>query len=106
MAEIAFTQQAISDIDEIATFISHDSSHYAKLQVVKFLARCEMLENFPAIGRIVPELNIKSIREIFEGNYRIIYKITDKDTVHILTIHYSRKLLKKSDLKQIIRTNK
>ena len=31
MAQIEFTYQALSDIDDIAMYISHDSLHYAEL---------------------------------------------------------------------------
>jgi len=103
MAEVAFTEQALADIDDIATYISYDSSRYAELQVEKFLGRIQMLEELPQIGRIVPELNQKSVRELIEGNYRIIYKIVNKNLVHILTIHHSRKLLKQVDIKRISR---
>ena len=103
MAEVAFTEQALADIDDIAKYISNDSVHYASLQVAKFFAKTEILTNFPLTGRIVPELNIKSIRELIEGNYRIIYKVVNKDTIHILTIHHSRRLLKRTAIPRIIR---
>jgi len=64
MAQIEFTYQALSDIDDIAMYISHDSLHYAELQVEKIFKRIEILEQFPLIGRIVPEFNIKSIHEL------------------------------------------
>jgi toxin ParE1/3/4 len=45
------------------------------------------------IGRMVPELNQKDIREIIAGNYRIIYQITNQKTAFILTVHHSSRLL-------------
>jgi toxin ParE1/3/4 len=102
MVKIEFTEQAISDIKEIATYIGFDSIHFASLQVTKIFTKTEILENYPFIGRVVPELNIKSVREIFEGNYRVIYRIVNKELVHIVTVYHSRRLLKRSDLKRII----
>lgn len=103
MAEIAFTEQAISDINDIAAYIGLDSIHYAKLQVEKIFGKAEILENHPFLGRVVPELNNKSIREVLEGNYRIIYRIVAKDVIHILTVHHSKRLLKRSELKNMIK---
>lgn len=42
------------------------------------------------MGRIVPEKNDKSIRELIIGNYRIIYQYqVKKEIVSILTVHHS-----------------
>lgn len=106
MAKIEFTEQSISDIKEIAAYIALDSAHYAALQVSKIFAKSETLENHPNIGRVVPELNLKSVREIIEGNYRIIYKIVDRELIHILTIHHSSRQLKRTSLKQIVKREK
>ena len=106
MVEVIFTEQALSDINDIAEYIANDSIHYASLQVEKFFNKTDALTNFPLIGRIVPELNVKSIRELIEGNYRIIYKVVNKSSIHILTIHHSRRLLKRTTIKRIIRSEK
>ena len=101
MVEVVFTEQSLSDIDEIANYIANDSIHYANLQVEKFFNRTDDLSNFPLLGRIVPELNQKSIRELIEGNYRIIYKVINKNTIHVLTVYHSKRLLKRSSIKRI-----
>ncbi|MCF8449331.1 MAG: type II toxin-antitoxin system RelE/ParE family toxin [Taibaiella sp.] len=103
MAKIEFTRQAISDIEEIAAYISLDSVFYAKMQVSKIFARALSLENHPEIGRVVPELNIKSVREVIEGNYRIIYKIENTKIIYIITVHHSSRQLKRTILKRKIK---
>jgi len=100
MAKVEFTNQALSDIDDIALYISVDSFHYASLQVEKFFKRVEILEQFPTLGREVPEFGIKSVRELIEGNYRIVYKIINKNLIHIIAVHHSRKLLKRAALRR------
>jgi len=52
----------------------------------------------PEIGRIVPELEKKEIRELIEGNYRIIYRIKTKDLVEIVTIHHTSRDIYTRDL--------
>ena len=103
MVEVKFTEQALNDIEEIALYISADSPHYASLQVQKIFSKTDILENFPNIGRIVPEVKHKFVREIIEGNYRIIYFIFSKTEIHILTIHHSSRKLVRTRLKKLIR---
>ncbi len=93
MAEIRWTPQASDDLEAIAEFISLDSPHYASLFVVDVLDAAERLEIFPDSGRVVPELNEHSVREIILGNYRIVYRI-QYTTVEILTIYHSARLLR------------
>ncbi len=106
MAEVKFTDQSINDLNDIAEYISNDSVFYAELQIQKLINRTDILENFPLIGRIVPELNLKSVREIIEGNYRIIYRVVNKSMIHILTFHHSRRKLKRTVIKTMIKTNR
>ena len=96
MVEIKFTDQSIADLDDIAEYISRDSVYYARMQIQKLIKRINILEQFPTMGRIVPELQIKSVRELSEGNYRIIYRIVSKEIIHILTIHHSRRKFNRS----------
>lgn len=106
MAEVKFTDQSIDDLNDIAEYISNDSVFYAELQIQKLINRTDILENFPLIGRIVPELNLKSIREIIEGNYRIIYKVVNKSMIHILTFYHSRRKLKRTVIKTMIKKSR
>ncbi len=94
MVQINWTLQALSDLKDIADYISKDSKHYAKLQVIRLKSSVEILKNQIEIGRIVPEFDRENLRQIIEGNYRIVYKIVNKDRVDILTIHHSSRDLK------------
>ena len=96
MVEVKFTDQSLADIDNIAKFIASNSEKYAKIQVQRFFERVETLETNPLIGRIVPEINDKSIRELVMGNYRIIYKLVSITRIDILTIHSSYMLISNS----------
>ena len=93
MAEVKFTLQSISDLEDIAEYISKDYFIYASMQVQKLMKRTDLLEKQPLSGRIVPELKIKSIRELIEGNYRIVYCIINDNTIHIPTFHHSKRNL-------------
>jgi len=106
MAEIKFTPQSLSDLEDIAEYISKDSFFYASMQIQTLLERTDQLEHQPYSGRIVPELKIKSIRELIEGNYRIVYRVVNKELIHILTFHHSKRRFNRSKIKRIIGKNK
>jgi len=93
MAEIIWSARAIQDINEIATYISKDSPRYAQEQVKSFFEKAEILTQHPLIGRMVPELKVKTIRQLLCGYYRIIYEIINEDQVAIITIHHAARLL-------------
>ena len=84
MAEVKWTLQAAGDLEAITEFIAQDSEYYAQLFAIDVLNAAERLVEFPESGRIVPEANNPSIREIIFGNYRIVYRFR-KETVEILT---------------------
>ncbi len=94
MAKIKFAKRSLDDLESIAEYISRDSARYANITVQKILERTKILEVNPLIGRIVPEVNKKEIREIIYGNFRIIYNY-EKNKVNILSIHHSARDLSK-----------
>jgi addiction module RelE/StbE family toxin len=94
MVKITWTEQSLNDVENIAQFIAMDSEKFAKIQVSRFFNSSLILETFPFSGRIVPELNRTDIRELIQGNYRIIYKIVSDNQIDILTVHHSRRQLK------------
>jgi plasmid stabilization system protein ParE len=97
VAEVRWTSQAASDLESIADFIAQDSPQYASLFVIDVFATVERLGPFPESGRIVPEKEDPTVREIILGNYRIVYRLRS-DMVELLTIHHGAKLLDPTQL--------
>jgi toxin ParE1/3/4 len=93
MAKIKWGKKSTKDLQAIYEFISLDSVYYADRYIDKIILRIDQLQNFPKSGRIVPEKEDPSIRELIEGNYRIFYKV-QKSYVFILRIHHSSRKLK------------
>ena len=89
MVKLIWTDQAIDDLSAIGDYISESSEKYAKLTVKKLYDRTDILKTFPLAGRIVPEKSEENIRELIEGNYRIIYEITPDNIIYIHTIYHS-----------------
>ncbi|MGL5892819.1 MAG: type II toxin-antitoxin system RelE/ParE family toxin [Bacteroidia bacterium] len=94
MVEIKWTNQAIGDVESIAKYIAADSVRYAEVQVNRFFDVVQILHTQPKAGRIVPEYNKASLREIIVGNYRLVYKIVSIKQIDILTVHHSARMLK------------
>lgn len=98
MVKIVWTELSVADIKEIFDYISEDSSRYAILTTAKIYQRVQVLQDNPTIGRIVPEINDPLVRELIEGNYRIIYLIKNDSQLDILRVYHSARLLKKTKL--------
>jgi toxin ParE1/3/4 len=94
MVQIVWVKNAIQDLNEISEYIARYSPKYADSIVDRIFSKTQILKEYIEIGRIVPEINNPLIREIFEGNYRIIYEIKDKREIEIL---YYSSFIKKTD---------
>ncbi len=95
MVQIKWLIAAKMDLRDIYDYISIDSKRFAKHTVIKIQNKTEILKKYPTIGKIVIEIDNPNIREIIEGNYRIIYKIVGKKRIDILLIHHGARSLKK-----------
>jgi addiction module RelE/StbE family toxin len=94
MVKLIWTDQAINDLGDIGDYIAENSEKYAKLTVKKLFERTDILKTFPKAGRVVPEKNEDNLRELIEGNYRIIYEIVSTEQINILTLHHNARDLK------------
>lgn len=92
MAEVRWTPQAADDLEAIFLFIARDAPQVAAAFADRVLRATDQLTHFAHLGRVVPELGIKNIREIIVGSYRVIYRIRDEH-VHIVTVHQGARIL-------------
>jgi addiction module RelE/StbE family toxin len=83
--KIIWAPLALERIEEISDCISYDSPSAASNWIDSLFSKVEMLKSNPEIGRVVPEIEIQSIREVIFGNYRIFYRY-EKRMVRILTV--------------------
>ena len=95
MVQLNWTFQAKDDLKSITEYISKDSEKYAQLQIFRLRQRTKILTSQVYSGKIVPEMENQHIRELIEGNYRIIYKILNDQRVDILTVHHTSRDLTK-----------
>ena len=86
--EVEVSPFAQDDLNEIIEYYSSFSQDYVETTISEFEENVMSLQQHPRSGRIVPELERQGItqyRELIQGYYRIIYKIS-KDKVTVLTI--------------------
>ncbi|MFQ5858118.1 MAG: type II toxin-antitoxin system RelE/ParE family toxin, partial [Anaerolineae bacterium] len=91
--QVIWTEKARQNLREIVRYLRQHSPEAAERISKEITASTRRLETFPISGRIVPELAETSFREVIVGDYRVIYEVTEDDTVEILTIVHSRRLL-------------
>ena len=96
--KIVWSPLSFERLENIYEFISDKDPVAAKNLINRIFERVESLSKYPERGRKVPEINRNEIREIFESEYRIIYKIELKKII-ILTIRNFKQLLPKTDIK-------
>ncbi len=90
---IEWTSQAENRIYDIASYIASDSLGEAEKWLDDIFTLVKQLEDFPEIGRYVPEMDgRRDLRELVFKNYRIIYKI-EKLTIYILTVRNYKQVL-------------
>lgn len=89
---------AAERLEDLYNYIAVDNKLAADKVVERIFRKVESLAKNPERGRKVPETNRVEIREVFEGEYRIIYRIEPK-RVSILTIRNFKQLLSEKDIK-------
>ncbi len=95
MGKIKWAGKASSHLQAIHDYIAKDSKVYAIRFVKSLIAATRKLEAMPQCGRIVPEFESYSIREVIYRNYRIVYRILDiKEDIEILTVVHGARDMK------------
>jgi len=95
---IYWSPLAVDRLENIFKYISKEDNDAAYKLVSKILKKVETLSKFPERGRKVPEANREEVREVFETEYRIIYRVEAKK-VFVLSIRKFKQLLPDNDLK-------
>lgn len=96
--KIRWTDPALQDLKAIREYIARDSEYYALEFTSTVISTVEKLSDFPQMGRVVPEAQNETIRELLHQSYRIIYRAKE-DHVDILTVlHGSRDLARKQPM--------
>lgn len=90
--DVIWTDRARLRLKEINAYIARDQPRNAKQWVDRLIKRGDAVGEQPWAGRTVPEYEEETIREVFLGDYRIIYEIASA-CVYILTVRHGSRLL-------------
>ena len=90
--KVAWTPRALSNFQALAARLDEFSAGAGTRLADRVTERLAQLESFPESGRIVPEFEARVLRELVEGDYRVIYeRFSDRIEV-IAVVHGSRSL--------------
>jgi toxin ParE1/3/4 len=98
--QLVWSPLAIEQVVKISKYIAKDKPDVATSWAKSIFQTVEKLEQFPKIGRIVPELLNDNFREIICGNYRIIYRVKN-NFVDILAVKNVRQILHANEIKNL-----
>lgn len=97
MAEIVWTEPALSDLDAVADYIALEDPVAASELVKRVLAHVEQLAEHPESGSRSAELGRSRYRQIIEPPCRVFYRY-DGETVFVLYVMRTECLLRKAQL--------
>ena len=84
---VVWTESAWQEVECAASFVSRDSPRYAAALVDEARSAARALRTFPARGRMVPELNDDSVRELFVKECRLICELRPDRVVILAFVH-------------------
>lgn len=94
MAQIVWSEPALSDLDAVADYIALENPDAASDLVQRIFAHVEQLAKHPESGNRPPELKRGRYRQIVEPPCRIFYRY-DGRKVYVLHVMRSERLLRK-----------
>lgn len=97
MAEVIWTEPALSDLDAIADTIALENPAAARKLVGRVFEHIDHLEAHPELGSVLSELEGWGYRQIIEPPCRVIYR-QENDVVFIVHVMRSEQLLKQVKL--------
>jgi plasmid stabilization system protein ParE len=89
MAEIRWTEEAATWLEDIHKFISQDNPIAADQVVERIYEKVQILNKFPEIGYQFRATREGDIRVLLYGHYRIAYLLDNHKTILILGIFHS-----------------
>jgi plasmid stabilization system protein ParE len=88
---IIWTESAANDLQRIVEYIAIDSENYAVAFYDAAREIADSLSTFSNRGRVVPEINNPTIREVFIHRYRLMYQVYDSEVIVLAIIHGAMK---------------
>lgn len=90
--EIVWTLRATADLESIVEYIFRDSEFYATAVARELIAAARSLTTFVGRGRMVPEFEDPTVREIIVRRYRLIYRVKPERIEVLRIIHGAQRM--------------
>jgi plasmid stabilization system protein ParE len=87
MAQVRWTLDARQDLGTLIVHLGTFSISYAASFSGRILAAAERLDEFPRLGRMVPEYQLDFVRELIVDGYRVVY-LTEREEVEVVSISH------------------
>lgn len=87
--EIIWTRQALDMVNHFIDYIAQDDPATAEEWAERLLESTNQLIKQPWSGRVVVEFKEENLRELIEGNYRVVYRIRE-ETIYIQAVWHVR----------------
>lgn len=82
-----WSARAEARLDAIHAYIAQDNPAAALRTVQQIAHRAGQIATFPHSGRSVPDYSRDDVRELIEGEYRIVYRV-GVDRIDVLTVKH------------------
>ena len=87
-------------LDDAIRYIAEDSLTAAQRFLERALGTASSLATLSERGRIVPELDLSTIREVLVQRYRLIYEVQETEIEVLAFLHGARDFAKWQESKQ------
>ena len=88
---VTWTAHAKAQLRHIHDYIAQDSPLYAMRVSEALVQKTSGLDALPRLGRVVPELNDDTVRELSLYSYRILYQIKNDNLIEVLAVIHKRR---------------
>jgi toxin ParE1/3/4 len=86
--KINWTQKGRQRLQQVYDYMAADQPENALQYVDKITRRAELPAEQPRLGKVLKKYQREDVREIYEGHYRIFYRVLS-ERIDILTVRHS-----------------
>ncbi|GAB3635268.1 hypothetical protein GCM10027422_08580 [Hymenobacter arcticus] len=89
--QVHWTTDALEMLAGICDQLAQTSPQYAETVADTVIARGNLLADSPFLGRALPEVKFKPVRELFILNYRLVYYVGSAQIEIFAVVHQAQK---------------
>lgn len=89
---LVWSNAAKEDLRDVVFYFMRDSDVLAENWIEELDQALRLVSKFPEMGKMNPEKEVRFIREIFVGKYRIVYSYLNEIITVLMIRHQSKPL--------------